>query len=98
MHVHGLAVILRKLPCGFDEMLPPPPPPSTFRFKDLLEFLLGFERLTVWFGLSDDSLFDFSCSAVSQLYSSREVAKSSAFSYSLKENNEVKNNFREFKS
>lgn len=73
-------------------------PLSTFRFKDLLEFLLGFERFTVWFGLWDDSLFDFSCSAVSQLYSSKAVAKSSAFPYSLKKNNEVKNNFREFKS
>lgn len=74
------------------------PSPTPFRFKDLFEFLLGFERFTVRFGLWDDSLFDFSCSAVSQLYSSKAVAKSSAFPYSLKENNEVKNNFREFKS
>lgn len=96
MHMHGLAIILRRLLCCFDKMLKTP---SIFRFKDLLGFLLYthlvFEDL-VQFGIWDKSLFDSSCFAASQLYSSREAAKSSLLAYHLKESNQVKNNLKEF--
>lgn len=50
----------------------------------------------MWFGLCHRSLFDSSCCAVSQLCSSRGVAKSPALAYSLEESDQVKNNFKEF--
>lgn len=46
------------------------------------------------FGIWDKSLFDSSCCAVTQLYSSTEVAKSSVLAYHLKD--QVKNNLKEF--
>lgn len=46
MHVHGLAVILRKLPCGFDEMLPRPLPPAAHSdLRTCLNFFLGLRDL-----------------------------------------------------
>lgn len=62
----------------------------------LLCILLVFGRFRVQFGLWNDRLFDSSCCAVTQLYSSRGVAKSLALAYSLEENDQVKNNFKEF--
>lgn len=85
VHTRGLAIILRRLSHWFGNRCFKNP--RAFRFKDLLGFLLCIllvlGRFTVRFGLWDDRLFDSSCCAVSQLYSSRGVAKSPALAYSL---------------